>query len=155
MDRTLGWGYPMGMGILLALLLFIIGIWKVTGEHMNVEGHMTRKAEGVLLGHHPCKQHFGYSFGYSFGDFMSESLDLGFGISASILGSLLAICAVLAYFTKLSHVVLFWIAFILSRPFGATFGDLLTKSKEEGGLDLGTLEASMTILGVFCLFLFH
>jgi uncharacterized membrane-anchored protein len=47
---------------------------------------------------------------------------------------------VLVYFTELSHVVLFWIAFILSRPFGATFGDLLTKTKEEaGGLDLGTL----------------
>jgi uncharacterized membrane-anchored protein len=89
------------------------------------------------------------TLGTALGDFLSDSLDLGFGLSAGIIGGLLAVCALLAYFTKASHVVLFWIAFVLTRPFGATFGDLLTKSKEKGGLDLGTLKASMVILGLF------
>jgi uncharacterized membrane-anchored protein len=62
---------------------------------------------------------------------------------------LLVICGFLAYFSKVSHVLLFWIAFVLTRPFGATFGDLLTKKKSRGGLDLGTLNASMVIFALF------
>lgn len=50
---------------------------------------------------------------------------------------------------KVSHIILFWIAFVLTRPFGATFGDLLTKSKEKGGLELGTLRASAVIFALF------
>ena len=49
------------------------------------------------------------------------------------------------YFTKLSHVVLFWLAFVLTRPFGATFGDLLTKTHEKGGLDFGTKGSSLIL----------
>jgi uncharacterized membrane-anchored protein len=144
-DRTLGWGYPLGMGVLLTILLSIIGVWKLTGEHMNVEGHMTRTAETfywstILVSN---------TLGTALGDFMSDSLALGFGASAGIIGSLLVVCALLAQFTKVSRVVLFWVAFILTRPFGATFGDLLTKSKSDGGLDLGTLKASMVILALF------
>jgi uncharacterized membrane-anchored protein len=144
-DRTLGWGYPLGMGVLLSLLLFILGCWKLSGEHMTVEGAMNRKAEAfywstILVSN---------TLGTALGDFVSDSLGLGFGASAGIFGGLLTICAILAYFTKTSRVVLFWIAFVLTRPFGATFGDLLTKSKAKGGLDLGTLNASMVILGLF------
>jgi uncharacterized membrane-anchored protein len=144
-DRTLGWGYPLGMGVLLAILLVVIGIWKLTGEHMNVEGAMTRKAEAfywstILVSN---------TLGTALGDYMSDSLNLGFGLSAGIVGGALCICGFLAYFTKVSHVVLFWIAFVLTRPFGATFGDLLTKSEKKGGFDLGTLKASMVILALF------
>jgi uncharacterized membrane-anchored protein len=144
-DRTLHWGYPLGMGVLLTILMVIIVIWKLSGEHMNVEGSMTRLAEAfywstILVSN---------TLGTALGDFMSDSLGLGFGASAGIVGGLLVICAVLAYFTKTSRVVLFWIAFVLTRPFGATFGDLLTKSEAKGGLDLGTLKASMVILALF------
>jgi uncharacterized membrane-anchored protein len=144
-DRTLHWGYPVGMGVLLSILLFILGCWKLSGEHMNVEGAMNRKAEAfywsVIL--------VSNTLGTALGDFMADSLDLGFGPSAGIIGGLLCIVAALAYFTKISHVPLFWIAFVLTRPFGATFGDLLTKSEEAGGLELGTLKASMVILALF------
>ncbi|KAL7562503.1 hypothetical protein ACA910_008212 [Epithemia clementina (nom. ined.)] len=144
-DRTLGWGYPLGMGVLLSILLVIIGIWKLTGESMNVAGAMTRKAEvfywsTILVSN---------TLGTALGDFLSDSLNLGFGLGAGIIGGLLVICGILAYFTRVSHVLLFWVAFVLTRPFGATFGDLLTKSKEKGGLDLGTLKASMVILALF------
>jgi len=143
-DRTLEWGYPTGMGVLLGILLFIMGCWKLSGEHMNVAGSMTRKAEAfywstILVSN---------TLGTALGDFMSDSLNFGFAVSAGIMGSLLLICAALAYWSKVSHVLLFWIAFVLTRPFGVTFGDLLTKSKEKGGLDLGTLQASMVILAV-------
>jgi uncharacterized membrane-anchored protein len=149
-DRTLKWGYPLGMGVLLSILLGVVSLWKLSGEHMSVEGAMTRKAEAfywttILVSN---------TLGTALGDFMSDSLSLGFGASAGIIGGLLCILAFLAYFSKVSRVVLFWIAFVLTRPFGATFGDLLTKSEAEGGLDLGTLNASMVILGLFLISFF-
>jgi uncharacterized membrane-anchored protein len=146
-DRTLAWGYPLGMSVLLSILLFIVACWKLSGEHMNVAGQMTRKAEAfywstILVSN---------TLGTAMGDFLSDSLELGFGRSAGIIGGLLVFCGFLAYFTKVSHVLLFWIAFVLTRPFGATFGDLLTKKKSRGGLDLGTLNASLVIFGLFLL----
>lgn len=147
-DRTLGWGYPLGMGVLLSILLFIICLWKLSGEHMNVAGSMTRRAEAFFW----CTILVSNTLGTALGDFMADSLELGFAISASIIGGLLLICAFCAYYTKISHVILFWIAFVLTRPFGATFGDLLTKSEGKGGLDLGTLNASMVILFLFLIF---
>jgi len=144
-DRTLKWGYPTGMGVLLGILVFIMGCWKLSGEHMNVAGSMTRKAEAfywstILVSN---------TLGTALGDFFSDSLEFGFAISASIFGGALLVCVALAYLSPVSHVILFWIAFVLTRPFGATFGDLLTKSKAKGGLELGTLRASMVILGLF------
>ena len=144
-DRTLGWGYPLGMGVLLSILLVIVGFWKLSGESMNVAGSMTRKAEcfywsAILVSN---------TLGTALGDCMADTLNLGFALSAGIIGSLLIICVALTYFTKVSRVLLFWVAFVLTRPFGATFGDLLTKSKAKGGLALGTLYASMVILALF------
>jgi uncharacterized membrane-anchored protein len=144
-DRTLHWGYPLGMGVLLSILIVIIGSWKLSGEHMNVEGPMTRLAEAFYWSTILTSN----TLGTALGDFMSDSLGLGFGTSAGIVGGALVICGFLAYFTKVSHVLLFWVAFVLTRPFGATFGDLLTKKKSRGGLDLGTLNASMVILALF------
>lgn len=122
-DRTLGWGYPLGMGVLFSILLFIVLYWKFSGEHMNVAGNMTRIAEAFCLATILVSN----TLGTALGDFMADSLELGFAKSAGIVGSLLVICAVLAYFTKVSHVLLCWVALVLTRPFGATFGDLLTK----------------------------
>ncbi len=112
---------------------------------MNGTSSMTQKAEAfywstILISN---------TLGTALGDFMSDSLNFGFAVSAGIIGSLLLICTALAYCSKVSHVILFWITFVLTRPFGATFGDLLTKSKEKGGLDLGTLHALLVILALF------
>ena len=144
-DRTLHWGYPLGMSVLLSILLVIIGAWKLTGEPMNVEGAMSRKAESfywstILVSN---------TLGTALGDFFADSLELGFGMSAGIVGSALIVCAFMAYFTKISKVLLFWVAFVLTRPFGATFGDLLTKDKDKGGLELGTWKASLVIFALF------
>ena len=147
-DRTLGWGYPTGMGVLLGILLSILGVWKLTGMHMNVAGAMNRRQEflywtAILVSN---------TLGTALGDFLADSVELGFGKTAGIIGSILVVCALLAWFTKISHVILFWVAFILTRPFGATFGDLLTKPKDHGGLDLGTLNASLVIMALFLVF---
>lgn len=147
-DRTLHWGYPLGMGVLLSILLAILGVWKLTGLHMNVEGAMIRKQEflywaAILVSN---------TLGTALGDFLADSLGWGFAITAGSIGGILIICALLAHFTTLSRVVLFWVAFILTRPFGATFGDLLTKGTDEGGLDLGTGYASLVIFFLFLIF---
>jgi len=144
-DRTLHWGYPLGMGVLLSILLVILLVWKLTGLHMNVAGAMNRRQEflywaAILVSN---------TLGTAVGDFLADSLEWGFAITAGSIGGILVVVALIARFTKFSHVVLFWVAFILTRPFGASFGDLLTKSKEEGGLDLGTGYASLVIFFLF------
>lgn len=99
-DRSLGWGYPTGMGVLLGIVVVIILIWKLTGEPMNVAGAMTRRAEfmywSTIL--------FSNTLGTALGDWMSDSLEWGYAMSAGIVGGVLALCAILAYFTKFNKV---------------------------------------------------
>jgi uncharacterized membrane-anchored protein len=147
-DRTLHWGYPLGMGVLLSILLVVLGAWKLSGLHMNVAGAMDRRQEAfywttILVSN---------TLGTAMGDFLADSLDWGFLITAGSIGAILLVCACLALFTKCNGVVLFWVAFILTRPFGAAFGDLLTKGTEKGGLDLGTGNASAVIFALFMVF---
>jgi uncharacterized membrane-anchored protein len=70
---------------------------------------------------------------------------LGFGGGALVIGSAIAVIVLLHYFTRISGVLLFWAAFVLTRPFGATFGDLLTKSRDKGGLGIGTVGSSAVL----------
>ncbi|KAL3797726.1 hypothetical protein HJC23_000271 [Cyclotella cryptica] len=147
-DRTLHWGYPLGMGVLLSILVVILGLWKFSGLHMNVAGAMTRTQEGFYWAAILTSN----TLGTALGDFLADSLEWGFALTAGILGAILVVCALLAVFTKFNPVVLFWVAFILTRPFGAAFGDLLTKGTEKGGLDLGTGKASLVIFALFIVF---
>jgi uncharacterized membrane-anchored protein len=89
--------------------------------------------------------------GTALGDFVADDLQLGFAVSAMLIASLLLLCVLLHYFTKVSDVLLFWIAFVLTRPFGATFGDLLTITHEQEGLGVGTLGASLFLVSVLAL----
>lgn len=86
---------------------------------------------------------FSNSLGTAFGDYLNNGLGLSYLIGAAITFGVILIVVGLHYFTNLNHLVLFWIAFIFTRPFGATFGDFLTKPIVKGGLDLGTLNASL------------
>ena len=144
MDRTLELGYAKGAAILIAILATLLIAWRLTVGNLEVTAIRTRKAEifywVTIL--------FSNTLGTALGDFLADDSGLGF------LGSWLSITAVLsgilaAYrFTRIPRVFLFWAAFILTRPFGATFGDLLTKTREKGGLDLGTGYASLTLLAL-------
>ncbi len=86
---------------------------------------------------------FSNSVGTAFGDFLSDNLGMSYLHGAIITGVIILTVVLLHYFTKLNHIMLFWIAFVFTRPFGATFGDFLTKPLAKGGLELGTLNASL------------
>lgn len=146
-DRTLKAGYLAGSMILLFGLLTSLFFWYRKYGNLEVYPIFERNKEfyywAAIL--------FSNSLGTAFGDFLSDNLGLGYMTGALITGLIILVVVALHYFTKINHVALFWIAFVFTRPFGATFGDLLTKSLAKGGLDLGTLNASLISLSLMVL----
>ena len=148
MDRTLGLGYARGSLILIGILVAILAAWRLSQKSLSVDNISTPRAEvfywaAILVSN---------TLGTAMGDFLADNSGLGFMGGAVLIGSLLAVVVLAYYFTRINRVALFWMAFVLTRPFGATFGDLLTKPKENGGLELGTINSS-AILGSLCLLL--
>jgi uncharacterized membrane-anchored protein len=92
------------------------------------------------------------TLGTALGDFLADSSGLGFEGGALLIGGLLVLTLAAAFLTKASRVALFWIAFVLTRPFGATVGDVLTKPHDKGGLALGTAGASAVLAAVLVMF---
>ena len=138
-DRTLGLGYAIGSVFLVILLALILLLWYKKEKSIAVEYITTTSAEiyywiAFLIAN---------TLGTAAGDFVADTLGLGFLVSAILITGLLIITAILHYYTQTSNILLFWIAFVLTRPFGATFGDLLTKPIEKGGINLGTIGASI------------
>jgi uncharacterized membrane-anchored protein len=146
MDRTLGLGYARGATLLIIVLLCVFAAWRFTTGSLSVDHVNTRKAETFYW----VAILFSNTLGTALGDFLADSSGLGFMGGALLIGGLLALVTGTAFFTRTSRVFLFWMAFVLTRPFGATVGDVLTKSKEKGGLDLGTVGSS-AILGTVLL----
>jgi uncharacterized membrane-anchored protein len=148
MDRTLHLGYAKGSAILVTILLCVFATWRLSTGTLSVDHVRTRKAElfywiAIL---------FSNTLGTALGDFLADSSGLGFAGGAILIGSLLAIVLALTFFTKLSRVFLFWVAFVLTRPFGATMGDVLTKPHERGGLNLGTAGSSAVLAAILVFF---
>ena len=144
MDRTLGLGYAMGSLILVSILIIILIVWRLTEKTLSVTNIKSFRGEmfywiAIL---------FSNTLGTALGDFLADDSGLGFGGSALLISAVLLVVVLGYYYTIISRVVLFWIAFVLTRPFGATFGDLLTKSHEKGGLNYGTWGASIILLGL-------
>ncbi|MCW3124162.1 MAG: rane protein [Flavipsychrobacter sp.] len=141
MDRTLGLGYATGSLILVSLLIIVLSLWRFTEKSLSVMEIKTRRGElfywTAIL--------FSNTLGTALGDFLADSSGLGFAGSAILISSVLLLVVLAHYFTKISAVLLFWIAFVLTRPFGATFGDLLTKPHDKGGLGYGTQGASLIL----------
>ena len=141
MDRTLGLGYAVGSLILITILITILIIWRLTEKTLSVTNIKSIRGElfywAAIL--------FSNTLGTALGDFLADDSGLGFGGSALLISSALVLIIIAYYFTKLSRIALFWFAFVLTRPFGATFGDLLTKSTEKGGYDLGTKGTSLIL----------
>lgn len=144
MDRTLGLGYATGSAILIAILASIFLIWYLSERSLSVSNITSRRAElfywfAIL---------FSNTLGTALGDYLADDSGLGFAGGALLIGSLIALMAILHYATKISSVLIFWIAFVLTRPFGATLGDVLTKPHDHGGLDFGTVGSSMVLLSI-------
>lgn len=138
MDRTLGLGYATGSAILVGLLAAIFAIWRASGNTLAVENINTFRGEvyywiAILVSN---------TLGTALGDFLADDSGLGFAGGAFLIGGLLGLVVLAKHATRISTVLLFWIAFVLTRPFGATFGDLLTKPLEKGGLGFGTAGSS-------------
>ncbi|WP_367949281.1 hypothetical protein [Bacillus sp. FJAT-29790] len=151
MDRTLGLGYAIGSTILVCILLIIFAYWYVSERSLNIHDIRTRKVEILYW----IAILFSNTLGTALGDFLADSSGLGYVGGAVLIGILLALIILAKYFTKISRVFLFWLAFVLTRPFGATFGDYLTKPIEKGGLNLGTSGSSLVlgvILGVLIIY---
>ena len=144
MDRSLGLGYATGSLILVSILVAIFALWKWSGESLNVSKVQTPRGEmfywmAIL---------FSNTLGTALGYYLADDSGLGFAGGASIIGATIAVVVLARYFSKISSVVLFWVAFVLTRPFGATLGDFLTKPHEKGGLDFGTIGSSLVLAGI-------
>ncbi len=144
MDRTLGLGYSTGSLILVCALVCILLLWRYNEKSISVSEIKSRKGEifywmAIL---------FSNTLGTAFGDYVADDSGLGFLGGALLIGSVLGVLTVAHYYSKISSILLFWLAFVLTRPFGAMFGDLLTKSTEKGGLNFGTIGASTILLTI-------
>jgi uncharacterized membrane-anchored protein len=148
MDRTLGLGYATGSAILVSLLAAVLLVWRLVEKSLSVSHIESRRAEGFYWAAILCSN----TLGTALGDYLADDSGLGFLGSAALIGGALALVLAAWRFTGVSRVALFWVAFVLTRPFGATFGDLLTKPAEQGGLALGTIGSS-AVLGAILLFL--
>jgi uncharacterized membrane-anchored protein len=148
MDRTLELGYAKGAALLVTALAVTLAVWKRSTGTLSVEHVRSRRAEGFYWLAILCSN----TLGTALGDFLADSSGLGFAGGALLIGGLLALVLALTFFTRLSRVALFWIAFVLTRPFGATVGDVLTKTHAQGGLALGTAGASAVLATVLAVF---
>lgn len=144
MDRSLGLGYATGAAILFTLLMLIFALWRATGRSFSVKHITTRRDEALYW----AAILFSNTLGTALGDFLADDSGLGFAGGALLIGGLIALVVALHFTSRISGTLLFWVAFVLTRPFGATLGDVLTKGPEKGGLDLGTAGSSAVLLAI-------
>jgi uncharacterized membrane-anchored protein len=153
LDRSLHLGYTLGSLVLFSGLIFTLILWKKKFKSLNVYPIVDKNKEmyywiAIL---------FSNSLGTAFGDYLSDVIGLSYLNGAMVTAGIILIVVLLHYLTKINHIILFWIAFIFTRPFGATFGDFLTKPIAKGGLDLGTLNSSIVsiLLMIVLIFISH
>jgi uncharacterized membrane-anchored protein len=141
-DRSLHVGYTVGSLLLLSGLLLTLLLWFKKFNNLNVYPITDQNKETYYW----IAILFSNSLGTAFGDYLSDVIGLSYINGAFVTAAIILIVVLLHYATKINHIILFWIAFIFTRPFGATFGDFLTKPIAKGGVDLGTLNASIVSL---------
>jgi uncharacterized membrane-anchored protein len=140
-DRSLGIGYTGGSSILLFCLLAVLGLWYWSLGSVSVDTVNTPKTEAFYW----AAITFSQTLGTALGDWMADSTGLGYEGGALVFAAGLAVIAAAYFWTNVSRVLLFWAAFILTRPLGATVGDLLDKPISQGGLALSRPLASAVI----------
>jgi uncharacterized membrane-anchored protein len=152
LTRTAELGYFWTSILLFVAVLVVLASWYFTLGSVNVNQITNRKAETfywltILMSN---------TLGTALGDCLADTSGLGYEGGALVFGGALALVAVLYFFTNVSHVALFWTAFILTRPLGATLGDILTKPLNHGGLNLSRFTSSYTIAAfmIVCILLF-
>ena len=142
-DRSLGVGYPGGSLLLFACVLASLLAWYLSLGSVDINTIVSRKAEGFYW----LTITFSQTLGTALGDWVADA-GLGYSGGALVFGAALAALAILYFTTKANRVFLFWAAFILTRPLGATVGDFLDKPIAKGGLDLSRPLASAVLAAV-------
>ena len=140
-DRSLGIGYTGGSTLLFVCLMIVLGLWYRSQGTISVNTVSTPKAEAFYW----AAITFSQTLGTALGDWLADTGGLGYEGGALVFGAGLMIVAAAYYWTNVSRVTLFWAAFILTRPLGATIGDFLDKPVSQGGLDLSRPMASAAI----------
>lgn len=139
-----GIGYAWGAVILTTLLAAVFAVWWRTGQTFDVENIASRKGEilywaAILISN---------TLGTSSGDWLSDDTGLGFRNAFFVIAAVMGLIVAAYYLTPINNTVLFWLAFILTRPLGAAGGDSLTKPSDEGGLGWGTLGGSTALFAL-------
>jgi uncharacterized membrane-anchored protein len=150
--RSLGIGYTGGSGLLLALVLASLWLWKRALGTVAVESVGDPKSEAFYWLTIMCSQ----TLGTALGDWVADTAGLGYTGGMAIFGGLLAIVAALYAWSRISHTLLFWAAFVLTRPLGAVIGDFLDKPVAKHGLEMSRYTASAVLLALIfaCIVLF-
>ncbi len=146
-DRSLGIGYAGGTVILFTLLMVSLSLWNRTLGSVAVDTVNSPKSEMFYWVTIMLSQ----TLGTALGDWTADTAGLGYEGGALVFGAMLAVIAVAYYRTRISHTVLFWAAFILTRPLGAVVGDFLDKPVIKGGLALSRYSASATLIVLIAL----
>jgi uncharacterized membrane-anchored protein len=143
-DRSLGIGYFGGSSILFSGLIASLVVWRWAEGSISVDTVATPRVEmfywvAIL---------FSQTLGTALGDWMADTNELGYEGGAAVFAVGLAIVAAAYFYTKITHTLLFWAAFILTRPLGATLGDLLDKPLDHGGLEISRFVASSILAAI-------
>lgn len=149
MDRSFGLGYFSGSAVLVSGLGLTLLAWYLRDRSLSVFPIRRRDSEGFYW----LAVLFSNSLGTAFGDWLTDDAGLSYGEGALVTAGIILLVVLAHRLTKLSHVLLFWIAFVFTRPFGATFGDLLTKPLDHGGLDLPRGAASLVTMALLVIVL--
>lgn len=151
-DRSLGIGYAGGTLLLFTLLMVSLFVWYRTLGSVSVNTVSSPKAEMFYW----VTIMFSQTLGTALGDWTADTAGLGYSGGAVVFSALLALVVAAYYWTRISRIMLFWAAFILTRPLGAVVGDLLDKPLSAGGLALSRYSASAVLLMfiVACIFIF-
>lgn len=141
LDRTVGLGYPKASGLLFCGVILVLVVWRFTTGRLQFQDISSRQDEffywlTILISN---------TLGTALGDFVADIADIGFERGALVFAGLLTIVALLHFFTNMEKSVLFWAAYVLTRPLGATLGDTLTKPIAQGGLNLGRFTCTLVI----------
>src|ERR1700736_4585335 len=146
-DRSLGIGYLGGSSLLAALLVASLAIWHRTLGTVSISSINSKPAEAFYW----ITIMFSQTLGTALGDWMADSTGLGYAGGALVFAAGLAVVTAAYLWTSVSRTVLFWVAFVLTRPLGATVGDFLDKPLDHGGLALSRYTASASLAMVMVL----
>jgi len=152
-DRSLGIGYAGGTSLLLVLLMASLAIWYWSLGSVSVETVSSPRVEMFYW----ITIMFSQTLGTALGDWTADTAGLGYGGGTIVFGTMLGLVAAAYYWTKISRTLLFWAAFILTRPLGAVVGDFLDKPVSNGGLALSRYSASAVLLFIIiaCVLIFE